>query len=163
MQMYRVKIVLHDRSGPSFVEGLVCAGNAEAAGNMVAQIIEWPLSRCSFVVERVKPSYYELSRRKSANALSDGLTAQADYIGQPATWWTVAATMKVRSRTESGAVKGAARALEADAKSNEPAGNIRDLEITCEPVDIEPRSPAIEKQSIFSHVQFFQGGSARGK
>lgn len=163
MQMYRVNVVLNGNGGSSFVEGLVCAGNAEQAGNMVAAIIEWPPSRCSFVVERVKPSYYELSRRSSVRALSNGSESRSENVDIPATWWSVSANMKVRAKTENGAVKGAARALEADAKSNEPADNIRDMELTCEPADIAPRSPAIEKQSIFSHVQFFQGGSARGK
>jgi hypothetical protein len=109
MQMYRVKAVLNAPSGPTFVEGLVCASNAEAAGNTVAMILEWPTSKCSFTAERVKPSYYELSRRSSTVAVSDG-SAHADYMAQPATWWAVSATMKVRARTENGAVKGAARA-----------------------------------------------------
>lgn len=161
MQMYRVKVILKGDGGSTFVEGLVCAGNAETAGNTVAMILEWPVSRCSFDVERIKPSYYELSRRSSAKPLSGGIAD--DYLAQPATWWTVAASMKVRARTESGAVKGAAKALDADAKSNEPADNIRELEITCDPAKVEPRSPAIEAQAIFSHVRFFQGGSARGK
>ena len=163
MQMYRVKVVLKDDAGATFVEGLVCAGNAETAGNTVAMILEWPPSRCSFEIERMKPSYYELSRRSSAAFASGGSSAHGDYQDKPASWWTVSATMKVRARTENGAVKGAARALEADAKSNEPADNIREMEITCDPAKVEPRSPAIETQAIFKHVQFFQGGSARGK
>lgn len=163
MQMYRVKVTLNGSGGPSFVEGLICAANSETAGNLVATIIEWPLSRCTFVVERIKPSYYELSRRSSGTEGKGEPGAHYDYMAQPATWWTVSATMKVRARTENGAVKGAARALEADAKSNSPAENIRELEVTCEAAKMEPRSPSIETQAIFSHVRFFQGGAARGK
>ena len=163
MQMYRVKVVLSQSSGSTFVEGLVCAANAETAGNMVATIIEWPLSKCSFAVERVKPSYYELSRRSSSRDASDHASANAEYTSQQAMWWTVSAKMKVKARTENGAVKGAARALEADAKSNEPADNIRDLAVTCHQDQAAPRSPALETQAIFSHVRFFQGGAARGK
>ena len=163
MQMYRVKIALSQSGMSTFVEGLVCAANAETAGNTVATILEWPLSKCYFAVERVKPSYYELSRRSSPRDAAGHASDKAEYMSQQAMWWTVSAKMKVRARTENGAVKGAARALEADARSNEPADNIRDLVVTCDQDQAAPRSPALETQAIFSHVRFFQGGAARGK
>lgn len=175
-QMYRVKFAIQ-LPGDMVDMGdcLVCTQNQDAACDAVKQILELN-NNTEFDVSRVKPSFHQLSRREVKASLS---TFDADAVDQRVAsvatfplnsetwpdqfWHAVEAKANIRAENENEAILKLAKSIVREMSGERQKTSCRELDIVCDRAEYHPRTPAIEKQSIYTHHQIFHGGSARGK
>lgn len=162
MQMYEVKFRVHYEDTIDMGTILVCASDNDSAAEMVRFHFDLPASQTVFEVARIKPSIFQMDRHavhKKAEAHSRNL--EREPLGK----FEMDVVATVRAASESHALKRLGQAL-VQRSSSEKAivdNTVADIEISCKRRDYMPRSPAIERQAIYTNTQFFSGGAARGR
>ena len=162
MQMYEVEFRVHYEDLIDCGKVLVCASDNDSAAEMVRFHFGLPASQGTFDVKRIKPSIFQIDRRpihKKAEAQS--INAARD----PLAVFTVDVTASIRAASESHALRKMGTMLIERSKAEKAIvdKSVSDIEITCNRREYEPRSPAIDRQAIYTHPRFFAGGAARGR
>lgn len=175
MQMYRVKFAKKiDPDTVDIGDVVVCAGSREAAMDMVAQVLELARSGTEMDVSRVKPSLFQVSRRTVKNSVAtfDGNTIRDDVVSVatfPGTtenmpdefWYSVVASASIRAENEEAAISKIAKAIVREASGEKQKASCKDLDIQCDRTEYHPRSPAVERNALYTFRRIFQGGDTR--
>jgi hypothetical protein len=175
MQMYRVKFARRLIGDVvDLGDMIVCAGTQDAARDTVAVLLAIGVSGTEWDISRVKPSIYQVSRREVRNSIS---TVTADLVNPafatmatfPGTtenraeqfWFSVQATARIRAENEEDAIVKLAAGLEREMAGTLHKPSFQDLDIRCDRAELHPRSPAVEKQSIYTDIKIVHGGAGR--
>lgn len=175
MQMYRVKFAKKlSNDMVDIGDVLVCAQTSELACEGVARILELPRSETQMEVERVKPSFYQISRREvkgsvstfDADAISASLASSATFPGvtearRDELWYSVAAQANIRAEDENEAISKLARSIVREMSGEKQKPSCKELDIRCDRAELHSRSPAIEQNALYTFRRIFQGGDAR--
>lgn len=176
MQMYRIKFARKINDATLDVGDVVlCATSQETALVMVAEILGLPVSDTSFDVSRVKPSFYQISRKIVDNSLS---TYEADRVdarfGCRATfpgvterrversWFSVSASADLHAESENDAIAMLSRAVAREMNGEKQKRSLRNLDIVSERAAERPRTAAVEQNALYEVRRIFRGGDARG-
>lgn len=175
MQMYRVKFA-RKLTGDVVDLGdtLVCAQSQEAAGMMVSQALDISLSETEMIITRVKPSFYQISRREvkssmpavDASAIDAQLACSATFPGvtenmPDEVWFSIEARANIRGENENDAITKLSKAILKDILGEKQKGYCRDFDVLCDRTDLHPRSPAVEQNALYAFRRIFQGGDTR--
>ena len=177
MQMYRVRFA---RKLPKDLvdigDCLVCAGNADAASDMVAGILRVPLASTEFEVTRVKPSLYLIGRKEvdkkmpdvSAELVDVDLACTATFPGitenLPDEYWhEVQASAQIIAENEEEAVTKLARALIRYITGQQQISSTKELDVKADRSAFRPKESRADQNALYTHLRFFQGGDTRGK
>lgn len=174
-QMYRVKFArqLSD-DHVDLGDVIVCATSAEQAGASVASILGVAMSKTEMEISRVKPSIYQISRQTIKNTASahEAHTVKADELSR-ATFpgvtesmpdeflWVVTAQAQIRAENEDWAITKLGKAIERQQTGEKQKTSCKEFEIKAERLDLSPRSPAVDKNSLYVPIRIFQGGDGR--
>lgn len=174
MQMYHVSFVTTYSDRKDAGKVLVCANDYEHAQLLVLTALELPTSKTTMEVSRVKPNLYQLSRKEYekeklaalpafVSGKKDGSESRSndDNVMRK---HTLSVKAEVIAGNEANAWRKLAGAVTAKASSEKMpvAKSIVDLMMHCDGDPVyHPKPPAIEKQAIYTHHQFFAGGAAR--
>jgi hypothetical protein len=170
MQLYNVKFRHHKEKVIDIGEVVVVASSNELAAELVLLWLELPRSKTSTEVKRMKPNMYqvmrgEIPKEMPANGTFPRTQAEMDRLLEPdRERYTVQISALVWAHSEDNAIKKLAKAAlaEVDGSAVKPnAKAIGMLQILCDRQDLHPRSPAVESNSIFTHLRMFQGGDTR--
>lgn len=175
MQMYRVKFA--NKLGGNTVDlgdAIVCAQNADAACDMVSMLLALPKSGVEMEVHRVKPSFYQVSRRQvkesvstfEAELVNADVTSTATFPGVTESrrdWhsFEVQAQATIRAGDENEAITKLAIGIQREMSGARQKRSITDLDIKCDRKEFHPRSPAVEENALYTFRQIFQGGDTR--
>jgi hypothetical protein len=177
MQMYRVRFA---RKLPNDIvdigDCVICAATADSARDGVAAVLFFPISTAEFEIIRVKPSLYLIKREKINKSLS---SAQAKIVDADEAvtgtfpgvtesmldehWFETAASAHIKAENEEAAISKLARGIIREMNGEKQRSSTRELEIKCDRKELRPRTPATEENALYTHLRFFEGGSARGK
>jgi len=177
MQMYRVRFArkLADDM-VDLGDALVCAASQEMAGDMVAHILGIRFSATEMEVSRVKPSFYQLSRREVNHSMTTSLATAIDadnassatFPNQTETrpdeyWYAVMAIANIRAENDEHAISKLSHAIMRDITGEKQKSSTRELEIRCDRTEWHPRQSALEQQALYSYPRIFQGGDTRSR
>lgn len=175
--MYRVRFA---RSLPNDMvdmgDCVVCAGNADAARDGVSAILRFPVSTAQFEIIRVKPGLHLIGRREVHKSLSSSQASIVDSnVASIATfpgvtenlqneyWHEVVASASIKAENGEAAIIKLARGIVREMSGEKQKSSTRDLDIKCDRKEFRAPSPALEQNALYTHLRFFEGGSARGK
>jgi hypothetical protein len=170
MQMYRVNFRFHKEKTIDCGEVVVTATSNENACDIVCLWLDLPRSATSIEATRVKPGLYQVSRHEVPKDLPINGTfprtkAELERLLEPdRERYSVQVSAFVWAHSEDSAIKKLAKATlaEVDGSGKKPrAKAIGMLQILCDRNDLAPRSPAIERNAIYTHRRFFAGGDTR--
>ncbi len=175
MQMYRVKFARKLSDAKVDVgDAVVCASSQENALVLVAQILDLPVSGTEFEVARVKPSFFQVSRRTvdhrlatfDAETVSDKVACRATFPGVTESrverdWYQVSAHADIHAENENEAVLMLARALVRQMTGEGQKRSTQNLDVACDRRSIHPRIAAVEENGLYKTIRVFQGGDAR--
>ncbi len=161
-QLYRVKFAVHYEDVIDNGDVLLVANDEQSAIDFIRMYFEVPASQAIFDVRRVKPSIWQLDRHEIVkNSISKSLNKKRE----PLAIFNCFASPSVRAANERSAWRKLGSAL-IDRSSNDRAVAdkwIQGMELSADRKEFTARSPAIERQAIYTHPQFFSGGATRGK
>lgn len=163
MQMYRIEFQTRYDGVIDTGSAVVCAGDEDAAAAMLVWHLGLPVSMTVLDVKKLKPAVFNISRKEiiipQRRAASGGPKNEPELAV-----YAVAVSAEVKAISEASAFRILAKSVTERASANAPetSGKISDLEMRVERRELRARTPALEKQSIYTHPQFFRGGSARG-
>jgi hypothetical protein len=158
-----VSFHVHHADLIDFGEVVVCATNQEHAAEILLHNLMLPVSTTVFEVQRVKGNFYQL-KRKEVPKLTERNQRVGEDRDKPAIF-DLSVNVSVKARSEALAWLKLADCLKERVGVAKPIINssILSLDMQANRQEFRPRSPAIEKQSIYSKPRFFSGGSARGR
>jgi len=162
MQMYKVSFQTRYNDIIDIGECLVCAANNELAADMIRESLRLPISSTIFEVNRIKPSIYSLSRKE----VIKNQNFHNHQTDKDPSVFMLSASCSIKAYSETSAWNRFSKSISERSFANKAViedGGIKDLEMNCERKELTPRSPAIEKQSIYKCPQIFAGGMARGR
>lgn len=162
MQLYKVSFHVHHADVIDIGEVVVCASNQDHAAEILSHHLMLPVSTTVFEVQRVKGNFYQLKRKEVAKP--NTAARKSDDRDKPAVF-DLSVNVSVKARTEASAWLNLADCLRERVGVAKPIVNssIVSIDMQANRREFTPRSPAMEKQSIYTKPQFFSGGSARGR
>ncbi|WP_024516957.1 hypothetical protein [Bradyrhizobium sp. Tv2a-2] len=168
MQLYSVKFRHHKERTIDFGEVIVMASSNETASDQVLMRLDLPRSSTTTEVMRLKPNMFqvmrgEMPKERPINGTFPRSQAELDRLLEPERErFSVQISGFAWAHSEDNAVKKIAKAALAEAEGRDPSGKaVSDLQIFADKQEAAPRSPAIEQNSIFTHMKMFQGGAVR--
>jgi hypothetical protein len=170
--MYKVKFRHHKEKVIDVGEVVVVASSNELAAELVLTLLELPRSRTSTEVSRLKPNLYQVMRGEIPKEMPTNGTfprsqKELDRLTEPdRERYSVQISAFVWAHSEDNAIKKLAKAAHAEvdgSKTKPHTKAIGEMQILCDRPDLHPRSPAVEQNSIFTHMRMFQGGDTRSR
>lgn len=175
MQMYRVRFARKlDDAKVDVGDVVVCAGTQEMALVLVAQILDLPVSGTEFEVARVKPSFFQVSRRTvdhrlatfAADTVSDKVACRATFPGVTESrverdWYQVHAQADIHAENENEAILMLSRSLVREVAGENQKRSTQNLDVACDRRAVHPRTAAVEENGLYRTIRVFQGGDAR--
>jgi hypothetical protein len=171
MQLYNVKFRHHKERSVDIGEVLVVASSNDAASELVLAWLELPRSVTTTEVTRMKPNMFqvmrgEIPKEMPTNGTFPRTQAQLDRLLEPERErYAVQITALAWAHSEDNAIKKVAKAALAEAEGRDkPFGNtVGMLQVLCDRQDAQPRSPAVERNAIYTHPRIFAGGDTRSR
>jgi hypothetical protein len=175
MQMYRVKFARKISAASVDVgDVIVCSNSQEAAIAAVALMLDLPVSDTEFEAHRVKPSFYQISRRTIDNSLSAvgaqtvnaAAACRATFPGvtesrQDRVWFALSVTADIHAPDENEAIAMLSRSIGREIAGTKQKGSTRNLDIVCERAALRPRTAAVDQNALYTFRRIFQGGDTR--
>jgi hypothetical protein len=155
---------------------LICAASQELACDSVSHMLGIKLSVTEMEVSRVKPSFYQISRRNVKHSISTSLATAIDVENASSAtfpnqtesmpeehWFAVMAMANIRADNENRAISKLSVAIAREMTGEKQKMSTRELEIRCDRTEWHPRQAAIERQALYAEPRIFQGGDARSR
>jgi hypothetical protein len=170
MQLYSVKFRHHKERSIDIGEVLVVASSNDAASELVLAWLELPRSVTTTEVTRLKPNMFQVMRGEMPKEMPSNGTfprsqAQLDRLLEPdRERYAVQISGLVWAHSEDSAVKKLAKyaLAEAEGAAVKPHRNaVGVVQILSDLVETAPRSPAVERNGIYTHTRIFAGGDTR--
>lgn len=175
MQMYRVRFAR--KASVDIVDMgdiIVCAASNEAALDMVCAILGLRASEVVFDIARVKPSFWQISRRDVKNSITatEALIVGAANLSNATFpgvtegrsdehWYSVCAQASIKAEDENEAIFKLSVGIQREMSGEKQKASTKDLDIKCDRREFHPRTPAVEQNSIFTVRRIFRGGDTR--
>jgi hypothetical protein len=175
MQMYRVKFARSINDSTVDVgDVILCANTREDAIIAVVQTLALPATETQFECSRLKPNFYQVSRRyvgKSLAAFAAGtvdehLASSATFPADPKNMterqrFSLVASAEIMATDEGDAMAALARAIDRQVNRKEQKPSLKYLDIVCERDAQGPRIAAVAANAIFTEHRIFEGGDTR--
>jgi len=177
MQMYRVKFAR--RLTDDLVDlgdVIVCVNSQEAACDAVASLYGFSASAVEWNVSRVKPSFYQVSRREvhhsiptvDAELINAALASTATFPGTTENapdeyWFSIEAKASIRAENEQAAAVKLSQAIGREMTGQPQKRSCRELDIKADRSEYHVRQSRTEQQALYTEHRFFNGGAGRPK
>jgi hypothetical protein len=143
---------------------------------MVANILGLDESSSEFEVTRVKPSLYLIVRGERVSVVTGiGASVLHASCASSATfpdvterlpeeyWHEIVVSARIMAENDAAAMAKLSIGIQRELRGEKHKSSTREFSVKCDRSDYRPRESTVERNGLYTHLRFFEGGSARGK